>query len=108
MKTAKQADTPKPALTIRLHLTDGSVHLFVQTDDTASRRLKAYPLDLASGKGHVAVLSGALAKFGACARAAIDTAAKHGDADTADVFTEVSRGVDRLLWMVEAHTQAKD
>jgi hypothetical protein len=39
MKTAKQDNTPKPALTIRFHLTDGSVHSFVQADDTASRKL---------------------------------------------------------------------
>jgi starvation-inducible DNA-binding protein len=71
-------------------------------------RLPAYPLDLASGQGHVAALSGALAKFGASTRTAIDTAGRAGDADTADLFTEVSRGVDKLLWMVEAHAQAKD
>src|SRR5689334_10069793 len=70
--------------------------------------LAAYPLNIASGKEHVAALSGALAKFGASARGAIDTASQAGDADTADLFTEVSRGVDKLLWMVEAHTQAKD
>jgi starvation-inducible DNA-binding protein len=29
-----------------------------------------------------------------------------GDADTADLFTEVSRGVDKLLWIAEAHLQA--
>jgi starvation-inducible DNA-binding protein len=85
----------------------GVAHGTIQTVSKHSR-LKAYPLDLASGKDHVAVLSGALANFGASARTAIDTAAKHGDADTADLFTEVSRGVDKLLWMVEAHTQAKD
>ena len=71
-------------------------------------RLAAYPLNLASGKDHVAALSSALARFGASARAAIDTADKGGDADTADLFTEVSRGVDKLLWFVEAHAQAKD
>ena len=71
-------------------------------------RLKAYPLDLASGKGHVAALSGALATFGASARTAVDTAMRFGDADTADLFTGISRGVDKLLWMVEAHTQAKE
>src|SRR5712675_296698 len=53
-------------------------------------RLKAYPLDLASGKEHVAALSSALAKYGASVRAAIDTAAKHSDANTADLFTGVS------------------
>jgi starvation-inducible DNA-binding protein len=71
-------------------------------------RLKAYPLDLATGKDHVAALSGALARFGTTTRAAIDTAAKAGDADTADLFTEVSRGVDKLLWFIEAHLQAKE
>ena len=71
-------------------------------------RLKAYPLALVSGRSHVAALSSALARFGTSARAAIDTAAKHGDASTADLFTEVSRGVDKLLWLVEAHAQSKE
>ena len=71
-------------------------------------RLKAYPLSLVSGREHISALSGALAKFGAGAREAIDTAGKAGDADTADLFTEISRGVDKLLWMVEAHLQAQD
>src|SRR5712692_9327457 len=31
-----------------------------------------------------------------------------GGTDTADLFTEISRGVDKLLWKVEAHGQAKD
>src|SRR5712675_3002981 len=65
-------------------------------------RLKAYPLGLVSGREHISALSGALAKFGAGAREAIDTAGKAGDADTADLFTEISRGVDKLLWMIEA------
>ena len=71
-------------------------------------RLSAYPLDLTSGQKHVAALSSALAIFGTTTRAAIDAAAKAGDADTADLFTQVSRGVDKLLWMVEAHAQSKE
>src|SRR5258705_9912114 len=71
-------------------------------------RLSSYPLDLVSGKEHIAALSSALAKYGASVRAAIDTAGKEDDADTADLFTEVSRGIDKLLWFVEAHAQAKD
>ena len=70
-------------------------------------RLSAYPLDLTSGQKHAAALSEALAQLGTTTRAAIDTAADAGDADTADLFTEVSRGVDKLLWLVEAHLQAK-
>jgi starvation-inducible DNA-binding protein len=71
-------------------------------------RLADYPLDLASGQGHVAALSNALAKFGTTTRAAINIAGKAGDADTADLFTDLSRGVDKLLWMVEAHLQSND
>ena len=71
-------------------------------------RLGAYPLNITSGNEHVVALSGALAKFGASTRAAIDTASNAGDANTADLFTEISRGVDKLLWLVEAHIQAKE
>src|SRR6266581_3266783 len=52
-------------------------------------RLSSYPLDLASGQKHVDALSSALANCGASTRRAIDTASKAGDADTADLFTEV-------------------
>jgi starvation-inducible DNA-binding protein len=37
---------------------------------------------------------------------AIDEAEQLNDADTADLFTEISRGIDKWLWMVEAHSQA--
>ena len=74
----------------------------------ANSRLLEYPLEISSGRAHVKALSASLARFGKTARAAIDTAAGFGDADTADLFTEVSRGVDKLLWKVEAHGQAKD
>lgn len=74
----------------------------------AKSRPPEYPLDIRSGREHVAALSSALAKFAASARAAIDSASTLGDADTADLFTEVSRGVDKLLWKVEAHAQAND
>ena len=47
------------------------------------------------------------AAFGKTARKAIDDANKLGDLDTADLFTEVSRGTDKWLWFVEAHVQAE-
>lgn len=71
-------------------------------------RLKPYPVEIASGKEHIRALSEALAHFGTSTRAAIDEATTAGDSATADLFTGVSRGVDKLLWLVEAHTQAKD
>lgn len=71
-------------------------------------RLAAYPVNAIPGQAHIAALSAAFAKFGKAVRAAIDTASNAGDADTADLFTGVSRGADKLLWMVEAHAQAQD
>jgi starvation-inducible DNA-binding protein len=73
----------------------------------ASRsRLEEYPLDIADGTLHVQALSKALATFGHEVRTAIDEADDLDDADTSDLFTEVSRGIDKWLWMVEAHLQA--
>ena len=71
-------------------------------------RLARYPLTIESGSEHVKALSAALAAFGATTRSAIDKAAEIGDADTADLFTGVSRNLDKLLWKVEAHAQTKD
>ena len=71
-------------------------------------RLNEYPLDIDSGREHVVALSAAIAAFGKSARAGIDAATAFGDAATADLFTEISRDADKLLWKVEAHAQAKD
>ena len=73
----------------------------------ASRtRLPEYPLAIADGMAHVEAVARALSTFGQEARATIDEADELEDADTADLFTEVSRGIDKWLWFVEAHSQA--
>jgi starvation-inducible DNA-binding protein len=73
----------------------------------ASRsRLDEYPLDIAEGTAHVRALSKALADFGHEVRIAIDEADNLDDACTSDLFTQVARGIDKWLWMVEAHLQA--
>jgi starvation-inducible DNA-binding protein len=48
------------------------------------------------------------ANLAATSRAAIDAASNHGDQSTADVFTEISRGLDKWLWFLEAHIQSLD
>jgi starvation-inducible DNA-binding protein len=58
----------------------------------------------------MAVVDLVAARYAALAvssRKAIETANTAGDADTADLFTEVSRGLDKSLWFLEAHLQAK-
>jgi starvation-inducible DNA-binding protein len=62
-----------------------------------------YPLRIADCNEHVFAVSSALAAFGQSARVAIGQATSYADAETADLFTEVSRGIDRQLWFVESH-----
>lgn len=66
-------------------------------------RLKPYPADLVAEKATVERVASALASYGASVRAAIGTFDEAGDADTADLATEISREVDKDLWFVEAH-----
>ena len=68
--------------------------------------LDEYPLDAVDGMDTVAAIADRLAAYGASVRAAIDASTEHGDLDTADLFTEVSRGIDKHLWFVEAHLQS--
>ena len=69
--------------------------------------LKPYPQNLSEGLAHVKALAAVLADFGAKVRAAIEESGRSGDADTADLFTGVSREVDKYLWFLEAHLHAK-
>lgn len=71
----------------------------------AKSTLPEYPLTITTGRDHVVALANALAMFGKSTRLAISQTDEFGDANTADVFTEVSRGIDKWLWMVEAHLQ---
>jgi starvation-inducible DNA-binding protein len=69
--------------------------------------LPEYPANAVDGRTHVEAVSSVLAAFGKSARKAIADANDVGDLDTADLFTEVSRGIDKWLWFVEAHLQAE-
>jgi starvation-inducible DNA-binding protein len=69
--------------------------------------LPEYPMDISSGHKHVAELAHAIAFYGEMIRSAIALSTELEDADTADIFTQVSRGADMNLWFVEAHEQAE-
>lgn len=69
--------------------------------------LPEYPLDITSCKKHVAELAHAIAFYGEVIRKAITLSTELKDADTADIFTQVSRGADANLWFVEAHEQTE-
>jgi starvation-inducible DNA-binding protein len=70
-------------------------------------RLKEYPLDAVDGQSHVDALSSALAAFNAQLRKAIDDSSAAGDAVTADMFTSITRGLDKQLWFIESHLKRK-
>ena len=72
----------------------------------ARSQLDEYPLTIADGMVHVVAVATALSTFGHEVRLTIDEATTLNDADTADLFTEISRGIDKWLWFVQAHSQA--
>ena len=72
----------------------------------ASSTLDEYPLDAVAGLDTVAAIADRLGAYGASVRAAIEAALQLDDQDTADLFIEVSRAIDKHLWFVEAHQQA--
>jgi starvation-inducible DNA-binding protein len=79
---------------------DGTVQTVVKRTT-----LPAYPVEIKTGKDHLTRLARSLAAYGKNLRGAIATAADAGDADTSDLFTELSRAADKQLWFVEAHLQ---
>ena len=71
----------------------------------ANSQLAPYPTDIYAIQDHLAALIDRYAVVANAVRAAIDEADEAGDADTTDLFTEVSRGLDKQLWFLEAHVQ---
>jgi starvation-inducible DNA-binding protein len=69
----------------------------------ANSVLPEYPLDAVDGKEHVTALAERYAIYAKHVREAIDTTGDLGDADTADLYTEISRDMDKRLWFLEAH-----
>jgi starvation-inducible DNA-binding protein len=99
---AQKAEDDSDILAERLVALGGTADGRIATIQQRST-LASYPIDAQDGAVHLKALAIAIATFGAVARSAIDEASEWGDADTADVFTAVSRGLDKTLWQVEAH-----
>lgn len=69
-------------------------------------RLPPYPTDIHGGADHLKQLVERYGQVASALREGIDTTDEAGDASTADLLTEQSRAVDKMLWMLEAHLQA--
>lgn len=68
--------------------------------------LDGYLLATTDGNGHILALSSSLIAFGKVARYASEQATELKDTDTADLFTEIARGIDTWIWFVETSQQA--
>lgn len=68
-------------------------------------RLPEFPPGPAEGMESVQCLVDRYSNLGASTRAAIDEADEAGDADTADLFTQLSRDLDKWLYFLESHLQ---
>ena len=68
--------------------------------------LDGHGLANADGSGHIGALSTTLTEFGRHTRYASVQATELKDADTAAIFTEIGRGIDKWLWFVETSQQA--
>ena len=69
--------------------------------------LPDYPLVLMTGREQIEAFSHTLAVYGELIRKTIKQAAELDDPATADIFTQISRSVDKNLWFIEAHDQAE-
>ena len=65
--------------------------------------LPEYPGGLVEGNAHALALAERFAHYATVIRDAITRAADVGDADTAAIYTDISRGVDKRLGGLEAH-----
>lgn len=81
----------------------GGIALGTARIAAAESILPEYPLDAVGGIDHITALADRYAVYAKHVREAIDSTDDWGDADTADMYTEISRTIDMRLWFLEAH-----
>lgn len=69
----------------------------------ARSRLADYPLVILDGLAHVEAVGKALATFRHEVRNTVGEAEELGDIETADLFIEIARSLDKWVWFVGAH-----
>jgi starvation-inducible DNA-binding protein len=81
----------------------GGVALGTARTVATQSTLPEYPGDVAAGEAHALALAERVALYTTAVRDAIVHAADVGDAATAAVYTDISRGVDKRLQLLESH-----
>jgi starvation-inducible DNA-binding protein len=71
----------------------------------ANSQLEEIPTGIDGGMDYVKALVERYTTYANSLRDGIDKADKAGDMDTADLFTQISREVDKDLWFLQAHLQ---
>ncbi len=68
-------------------------------------QMEELPSEMTDGKEFVIAMADRFAAYGASSRAAIKRAEDENDAVTADLFTEITREVNKSLYFLESHLQ---
>ena len=70
-------------------------------------KLEEYPTSMQNSEQYIKALSSSLKTCADESRNSIDLAVELQDAATADILTEVARGLDKQRWLVESNLQSK-
>ena len=84
----------------------GGIALGTAQTVSEKTRLAPYPTEIQAVGDHLAALIDRYGQVANTVRKNIEEADEAGDPGSADLFTEVSRGLDEWLWMLEAHLPA--
>jgi len=101
-KVAVEGENHSDRTAVRAAGLGATAHRTIQVSAERSF-LVPYTLGVTDKHQHAFAVSGTLAAFGQSARQGIRQATTCGDTNTADVFPEVSSGIDQQLWLVECH-----
>jgi starvation-inducible DNA-binding protein len=99
---AVELDAYTELLAERIAVLGGDAQGTVRTAATQST-LPEYPSNLVEGTAHVNALAERFAHYAEMVRACITKAADVEDADTENIYTDISRGIDKRLRFLEAH-----
>lgn len=84
----------------------GGVAIGTVSDVSKATRLDPMPNEFLDAAESLTAVRERIAAVANATRAGVDAAAEAGDEITADVLTEVTRGLDQQLWFVESHLEA--
>lgn len=102
-KVADAADEYADLLAERIMQLDGAAQGTLAQIHGRSR-LSPYPEEIYDTQRHIEALTETIAQLAKSTGLEIEAAAQAGDAISADLLTEVARGLDKLRWLVESNS----